>query len=150
MANAGGTQDGVPVFIVEPAEFYYIIKNRPLTITCIAMPAVQINFKCSSQWVSPKLHTTVDQLDQVTGRHRLQTSIDIDKDEVDELVGGTAAGGVAGGTGSQDGYWCECHAWNSRPDQSQPITARSRRTYIHAACKFYFNELNNTLNVFHA
>jgi hypothetical protein len=123
--------DGVPVFEVEPAEQYYIVKNRPLTITCVAWPAVQINFKCSGQWVRPQSHSNVDHIDPQTGRHQLQTSIEVNKDDVDEQT--SPGAGVSGGT--QEGYWCECHAWNSRPDHSQPVTAKSRRAQIHSACK---------------
>jgi hypothetical protein len=142
--------DGVPVFIVEPAEFYYIVKNRPLSITCVARPAVQINFKCSGQWVSPQSHVTVELADPDTGGSRIQTSIEVDKDEVDKVTGASASGaaaasgvvvGGAGGGGGQghDAYWCECHAWNSRPEHSQPVNAKSRRAYIHSACEYYLD-----------
>jgi hypothetical protein len=151
---ADNRDDGVPVFLVEPAEFYYIVKNRPLTITCVARPAVQINFKCSGQWVSPQLHTTVEQADPETGGHRMQTSIEVDKDEVDKVTGASspgvgAAAGVVGGGQGHDAYWCECHAWNSRPEHSQPVTARSRRAYIHSACesRLRFYRMWKTLSI---
>ncbi len=55
-----GDEEGVPVFLQQPDDFYYIVKNRPVTLTCRASPAVQINFKCAGQWVRPKHHVNVE------------------------------------------------------------------------------------------
>ena len=53
-------EEGAPIFLQEPDDFYYIVKNRPVTLTCKASPAVQINFKCAGQWVRPKHHVNVE------------------------------------------------------------------------------------------
>ena len=53
-------EEGAPLFLQQPDDFYYIVKNRPVTLTCKASPAVQINFKCAGQWVRPKHHVNVE------------------------------------------------------------------------------------------
>jgi len=42
-----------PVFAVEPEPVYYVVKGRPVTLTCRAAPAIQISVKCGGQWISP-------------------------------------------------------------------------------------------------
>jgi len=48
------------MFIVEPEEVYYVLRTKPATITCRAVSAVQINFKCVGQWVPPGQHVVTD------------------------------------------------------------------------------------------
>lgn len=116
----GDDVEGTPRFEQEPDEHYYIVKNKPVTITCRASPAVQINFKCADQWVRPKHHVNVDYVNPETGEKSLQTSIDVTREEVEESFGA-------------EGYWCECHAWNSIPGISQPRSARSHRGIVQVA-----------------
>ena len=114
--------EGIPVFSLEPDESYYIVKNKPLVIACKAAPAIQINFKCAGKWVRPKSHSNVEVVDPTSQVKQLQTSIEIVKEEVDEYSG-------------NDGYWCECHAWNNLPTTNQPRSAKSRKTIIQSACE---------------
>jgi len=62
--------DRTPTFIVQPADFYYVTRSKPTTITCRAVDAVQINFKCVGQWVSPTLHDTADGIETAPTRRR--------------------------------------------------------------------------------
>ena len=67
---AAAAVDRTPTFVVEPAEFYYVTRAKPSTITCRAVDAVQINFKCVGQWVPPSLHRTADGLETAPARRR--------------------------------------------------------------------------------
>jgi len=42
-----------PVFVIQLDPVYYVVKGRPVTLTCRAAPAIQISVKCGGQWISP-------------------------------------------------------------------------------------------------
>ena len=113
-----------PIFVQEPDEVYYVVKGKPVTITCRASFAVQIFLQCAGQWIDPARHTKTQITDPDSQTHLLQTSVEILKEEVEEYFG-------------DDGYWCVCHAVNSPPG-AQPKTTKSRRGQILVACKFSF------------
>ena len=115
-----------PVFVVEPDPVYYVVKGRPVTLTCRAAPAIQISVKCGGQWISPTRQVNDDIVDPSTGVTYLQTSVDIDKDQVDDQL-------------SEDDYQCECHAWNNVPHH-QPLLTRSSKATIHVACEYKLPE----------
>lgn len=113
------------VFVKEPDQIYYIIKTKPVTITCKAIGALQMNFKCVGQWIEPVDHVTTEGQDSSTQQRFIETSIDVLRSEVEEYFG-------------HDGYWCECHAWTEMPNQNaqRPYnTVRSRRGVIKVACE---------------
>lgn len=114
--------NSLPIFVQQPEEHYYVVKNKPVTITCKATQAAQIIFKCAGQWVRAKHHVNLELIDPVTGVKYLQTSIDVMREEVEEYFGA-------------DGYWCECHAWNHVGGTSQPDSEKSRRGLVQIACK---------------
>ena len=111
------------MFLLEPDEVYYVVKGKPVTITCRAAPAVRIYVKCVGQWIDPGQHTIAEQVDPTTGVRYVQTSVDVTKEEVDEHFG-------------VDGYECECQAWNSAAGVGQPMIARSRKAKLQVACKY--------------
>ena len=114
-----------PVFVIEPDEHYYIIKNKPITVTCKALYAVQVTFSCAGQWIRAKHQINTEIVDPQSQVRSLQSSINIDKEEVETYEG-------------QDGYGCECHAFNSPPDLGQPPkTAVSRRGLIQVSCESF-------------
>ncbi len=116
---------GVPVFLQEPEETYYIIKGKPVTVTCQAMTAVSIHFKCVGQWVRPSQYVKANKVDEATGEQYLQTSLEVSKDEVEEYFG-------------EEDYWCECYAWNNGPGaNTEPQTTKSRRGTVQVACKYF-------------
>ncbi len=121
-----------PRFVEEPDEHYYVIKGRPVRMTCGAVHAVQLTFNCAGQWVRATHHVTSND------GMLLRASIDVTRQDVDthdlELQQGVQLRDTeAGETG--DDLWCQCHAWpqlalSSLPPQSIP----SRRAYVHVAC----------------
>ena len=64
-------------------------------------------------------------LDEASGEKYLQSSIEVNKDEVEPVGAETG------------GYWCECHAWNSQGssvgDAQPPKSALSRRGLVQIA-----------------
>ena len=67
-----------PRFIEEPLPIYYVLRTRPVTVSCRATSAVMVNFKCIGQWVPPAQHLTTDGLErQPPYRRYVQVSIDL-------------------------------------------------------------------------
>jgi len=53
-----------PRFIEEPALIYYVLRTRPVTVSCRATAAMQVNFKCVGQWVPPAQHVTTEAVER--------------------------------------------------------------------------------------
>ena len=66
-----------PRFIEEPSLIYYVLRTRPVTVSCRATSAVMVNFKCVDQWVPPAQHVTMDGVErQPPYRRFVQVGID--------------------------------------------------------------------------
>lgn len=124
--SVSSEQDAAPKFLEEPENLYYIVKGKPVTITCRAAPAFQIHFRCVGQWVRPEHVILLEKSDPDTGQLYLETSLDVTKEEVEEYYQSYDA---------PDDYWCECLAMNRGPNQPTPITVTSKKGIIQVACK---------------
>ena len=116
-----GLQQG-PVFIQEPEDYYYVVKNKPSVLECVAQGAVHISFKCAGSWIKQHHHTNNLFIDPITQKETLTTSIYVSREEVDDYFG-------------SDGYWCECYASNHKAETPGANIVKSKRGIVELACK---------------
>lgn len=116
---------GGPEFLKEPEENYYVVKNKPATITCKALGAVHISFKCANSWIKQRHYTNLMSVDPLTQKDIVETSITVSKEDVEDYYGSA-------------GYWCECYASDQHPENPGAIIVQSKkRGLVELACKYF-------------
>ncbi|XP_041365498.1 hemicentin-2-like isoform X2 [Gigantopelta aegis] len=98
------SHDGLPVIKTHPHENYYIVKRKPVTVTCEAYDAMQITFHCSGQDIEAAKQENFQTFDPESGRILAKSSIRVTQDDVRRHRGKE--------------YWCECYAWAAGGDDS--------------------------------
>ena len=111
-----------PIFVQEPEDSYYVIKNKPVTITCKAINTARIKFKCADEWTEPMTRKNI--VDTNTNRKILAVTIDVVKDDVEEYFGGSV-------------YWCECYAYKTLSGKDEAFDIKSKKGEIELACKSF-------------
>lgn len=106
----------------ETEDRYYVVKNKPSVLECVAQGAVQISFKCAGSWIKQHEHTNNFFIDPVTQKETLHTSIFVSREEVEEYFG-------------SDGYWCECYASDLKAETPGANIVKSKRGFVELACK---------------
>ncbi|XP_062598853.1 netrin receptor UNC5B-like isoform X1 [Saccostrea cucullata] len=87
----------IPAFVEHPKEVDYVVRNKPAEVSCKAINAVRINFRCAGEWLEPtRMENIVDQAKSIK---ILSAIVLVERDDVDEYFGGD--------------FWCECFAYNT-------------------------------------
>ncbi|KAJ8318873.1 hypothetical protein KUTeg_003964 [Tegillarca granosa] len=108
-----------PFFTKEPEDYYYIVKNKPITVTCEAVRADEILIKCSDVYVTDITRTEVH-VDRLTKVKTITASVDVTKDDLEEYFG-------------SDTYWCECDAIANVHGSKSQLRTVSKRGLVQAA-----------------
>lgn len=109
----------LPIFLEEPIAGY-AMKNKPATLQCKAVHALQLYFKCNDRQVSSDEALQSEFVDPQTGFRNVEVTLNVTRDNVEEYFG-------------KEKFKCECIAWSSRGQ------IRSRAAEVDVARKYSWN-----------
>ncbi|GIY08506.1 netrin receptor UNC5C [Caerostris extrusa] len=104
-----------PVFLEEPLDSY-IIRTKPVTLSCKARHALQVYFECNGRLAEDRQHSLQQYVNPMTGVRQMEVSIDVTRGDVEKILAG-------------DIYVCYCFAWSSTG------RIKSRKSVISLACE---------------
>ncbi|XP_046555689.1 roundabout homolog 1-like [Haliotis rubra] len=90
------TSMALPEFVTHPQEYSYIVKHKPVTLTCEAYDAMEITFNCLGMKMDTERTKTYESFEPESGRILVKATFDVTQNDVRGL----------------EDYWCECQAWN--------------------------------------
>ncbi|KAL8614156.1 hypothetical protein ACOMHN_026373 [Nucella lapillus] len=121
--EGGESWENVPQFVAEPESNYYIIRSRPVSITCQAIGTEQINFNCNGESI-PQYRVQYQDLQVEEYDDDVMTaSIDISREEVENY------------NNQHDGndFHCQCFARYTDPGHSDHQYVASTSGYVEVA-----------------
>lgn len=111
---------GMPKFITEPKENSYVARGKSLKVECVASPVNHVNIRCVEKYIPRERLKVTEKIGDTKTGQRWSFYVTVNYKEVEVWFGD---------------YWCECEAWNNIPGLDKAKFVRSRRGYIHMACK---------------
>jgi len=93
-----------PVFLELPQPAF-VVRGRPATLTCRAVHALHLYFRCNGELVSDREHSRADYVDPQTAIRQLEVKLNVDKRGVEEYFGD---------------YECVCVAYSNKGEKRSP------------------------------
>ncbi|KHJ41906.1 hypothetical protein D918_07955 [Trichuris suis] len=116
--------------LIETPNDAYLVRGRhqqmSVALTCKALYADHIRFKCNGLWIPDAQHERREGIDSATGTPFVQTSV---------LVSRQAVERYRLSRGSD--YACECYAFGASTNE-MAIQVKSQPATVRVACKFSF------------
>ena len=120
-AREWGTE-GRPLLVSGPKDSL-VVRNRPATLTCRALYASRVRFRCNGEWLRPEDHVLKEGLDPESGLPYVEASVPIHRKQVEGYFG-------------LDGFSCQCLASASAAaGKGPPDQVQSDHASVRVACE---------------
>ncbi|KAI6222467.1 Netrin receptor UNC5 [Aphelenchoides fujianensis] len=93
------------VSIVDGPRSSYIVRSRPALLSCRALNAQRIRFKCNSRWMADDRHELQTGVDEATGRPFRLATVEITRSDVEADLADVGE------------FVCQCFATNGEDDE---------------------------------
>ncbi|VDN34079.1 unnamed protein product [Gongylonema pulchrum] len=107
------------IVLIESPQTAYATRSRNATLTCRALNAKQIRFKCNGNWLSDSRHNISQGIDPTTHRPFYKATVEINHQEINSSA-------------QPNDFTCECYA--SADGDAQAV--RSEFAQVRAACEY--------------
>uniref|UniRef100_A0A1I8EFF8 Netrin receptor UNC5A-D-like N-terminal domain-containing protein n=2 Tax=Wuchereria bancrofti TaxID=6293 RepID=A0A1I8EFF8_WUCBA len=104
------------IALIESPQSTYITRSRNATLTCRAVNAKRIRFKCNGRWLDDSRHNMSQGTDTVTHLPFYKATVEIDRQELNIHPGD---------------FTCQCYA----STDSDVQVVRSESAHVRIACK---------------